>query len=796
MMHRNVGVEKKRCWAKLVMDNKIEAESKLRKLLKKLRADFASQKDITRVQRIIYELKIYQVEQELKSLEYIDVQKQLTTARDRYAELYDFAPIAYVTFDNQAHITELNLAAAKLFGQDKQSIINKPISHWLSEEDSQDFLQHLYQVSFSRKKVTTEVRLQCSDEKFLYVRLESTAVRDEDGIATRCQTAIIDITDRKQVEDVLRISKDELEQQIDERTRQLAKTNKALLEEIEQRSRANEKLRQASIVFENTEDGILIMDAEFNIINVNPSFCDMSGYSTDELIDKNPRSLVTSRTDNKFYDEMIDALKTNGHWKGEIWFENKFDKHIPVWKNINVVTDEDGNVSHYVAIVTDISSLKETEMRLEHLAHHDSLTGLPNRLHFVANLEQSLKRAQRRKRRLALILMDLDKFKQVNDTMGHTTGDTLLKIVAERLQDTVRHEDIVARLGGDEFTIILEDISHFEDAGFIAEKILTAIAEPLEIEGKQVATKTSIGISVFPDDANDGDDLTKAADVAMYRAKEQGGNSYQFYTKELNKKAIENMALEAELKVAIKEKQFEVYYQPQITISTDKVVGMEALIRWNHPKRGLLTPEHFIMVAEESGLIDEIDEWVLNTACNQVNAWNSAGKAPIRISINLAGRTLMHDRQLVNKVKNALIASRLEPKFLELDIPENILQASEPSIGVLHELKALGVNISVDDFGTGFSSLSTLKQMPIDTIKIDRSFLNDIPHNANDVAFASAIIAMGHNLKLKVTAAGVNNQEQLLFLKDQGCDEMQGYYFSEPVPFSSASDYIEKRKLH
>jgi diguanylate cyclase (GGDEF)-like protein/PAS domain S-box-containing protein len=777
------------------MEHKKETEDKLRKLLKKLRTDIASQKHFSVIQRILHELRIYQVEQELKSLEFEETRRQLTEARDRYAELYDFAPIAYITFDNQAHITDLNHAAAKLFGQERELILNKPISHWLPEENSQDFIQHLFQVSFSRRKVSTEIKLRRLDQKLVCVRLESIAIRDEDGVATRCQTAIIDITERKKAEEILRSAKNNLEARVDERTSQLARTNRALQDKIEQHTLANEKLKQVSIVFDNTEDGILITDANFNIINVNRSFCEMTGYSIDELMGRNPRTLVTSRTDDKYYQVMLEALREHGRWKGEIWYQNKKGEHIPVWKNINTVNDENHNLSHYVAIVTDITALKETENRLEHLAHHDVLTGLPNRLHFMANLEQALKRTMRRKRRLALLLLDLDKFKEVNDTMGHAIGDTLLKIVAERLQDTVRHEDTVARLGGDEFTVILEDITLFEDAGFIAEKILAAIAEPTRIEGREVITQTSIGISVFPDDSEDIEELTRQADAAMYRAKENGGNGYAFYTRELSKRAAAQLALESQLRKALREGEFEVYYQPQITLSSDRVVGMEALIRWNHPQDGLLTPDKFMPVAEDSGLVDEIDEWVLNTACCQVNQWQKAGRAPIRISINLAGRTLAHNGCIVDKVKNALQKSGLQASSLELDIPEQILQG-EHNLQTLQALKALGVTLSVDDFGKGLSSLSTLKDLPIDAIKIDRSFVSAIPGNPADVALAAAIIAMGHNLKLKVTAAGVGNLEQLTFFRDQGCDEMQGFYFSEPIPCERALSFMEKNTLH
>ncbi len=772
------------------MEIRNKTEEKLKKLLKKLRAALSSQQNANAIQRIIQELRIYQIEQEVRNLELGDARRQLAEARERYVELYDFAPVAYVTFDRQARITDLNPAAAELFGLEREHIINQPISRWLSEQDTQNFLRHLYQVSFSRKKLIAEIKLKRSDGKLLFVSLESVAVRDKDGVATHCQTAIVDLAGWKRAGEQWRFIKDDPRLRIDERSMQLATAGKDLLAEIKRHSQVNEKQKQASIVFDNTEDGIIVMDASFNIINVNRSFCDKTGYDSDNLLGKNPRILVTSRTDDKYFQNMLEALKEKGHWKGEIWFRNRNTKRLPAWVNINSVTDEKGRVTHHVAIVTDITLLKENEMRLEHLAYHDVLTGLPNRLHFIANLEQALKRALRRKRRLALLLLDLDKFKQVNDSMGHATGDTLLKIMAERLQDAVRHEDTVARLGGDEFIVILEDITQFEDAGYIADKILNVVEKPIMLNNRKIITRTSIGIGIFPDDAEDVDTLAKTADSAMYRAKKKGGHCYEFYTRDLSRRTAENLSLEAELRIALKEGQFEVYYQPQITLSSDTVVGMEALIRWNHPSKGLLTPDRFMQVAEESGLVDEIDEWVLNTACRQVSSWQRAKCAPIRISINLAGRTLNHDHSIVEKVEKALASSGLAASSLELDIPEYVLQNNGKNLEILHALKSLGVNLSIDDFGKGLSSLATLKQFPIDTIKINRSFLDAIPGSADDTALARALIAIGQNLRLKVTAAGVCSLEQMDFLKNHGCDEMQGFYFSEPVPFDLVMNFI------
>jgi diguanylate cyclase (GGDEF)-like protein/PAS domain S-box-containing protein len=585
-------------------------------------------------------------------------------------------------------------------------------------------------------------------------------------------------------------------ERIEKRITELKQTNQILHEKILETTEVSDTLRQASIVFNNAEDGIIVMDAMLNIINSNHAFNEITGYTSDELIKKNHKDLFTSRTDNDQYNNMQNSLHEKGHWKGEVWYQCKNGSQIPVWKNINEVKDDNDIVTHYVAIATDITSLKETEMRLDHLAHHDMLTGLPNRLHYTANIEQSLKRAQRRGSRLALILLDLDNFKIINDTFGHAHGDTFLKVVAERLLDCVRQEDTVARLGGDEFAIVLEDITDFDDAGAISEKILQAITEPIEIERKAIVPSTSIGVSIYPDNANDAENLLKAADAAMYRAKQNGGNKFQYFTAELTTYSIEKMALENQLKLALSENQFEVYYQPKVTLSNAMVVGMEALLRWNHPEKGLIKPDKFIKVAEDSGIIDDIDEWVLNTACAQIKSWQDTGLAPIRISINLAGRTLTHDHKLVDKVRGALEKYQLEASSLEVEIPEKILKTTRQSIKTLTELKELGVNISVDDFGTGLTSISSLKQLPIDTIKIDRSFVCDVTTNSNDAEMASALIAMAHNLNMKVTAEGVSTAEQIHFLRDQGCDEMQGYFFSKPMNSEHARSYIEKGILH
>ncbi len=565
--------------------------------------------------------------------------------------------------------------------------------------------------------------------------------------------------------------------------------------DITQRKLAEDKLRQSATVFENTDEGIIVASAERKIVAVNGAFTRISGYRAAEVLGETPNFLQSGVHDKDFYRKLWARLEKNGQWRGEIWNRRKNGEIYPAWENISVVKDEVGRITNYVSIFSDISAIKESEKRLSHLAHHDALTGLANRLMLTANLDQILEWAKRHGQKVALLYLDLDRFKIINDTLGHAYGDQLLRAVAARLRQCVRAEDTVARLGGDEFTIILVEITNAEDAAKIAKKINSKLAKPIPVNEQELVTSASIGISIYPDDASNRHDLLKAADTAMYHAKERGRNTFRFYTAELTTKAFEHLSLERGLRRALNNDEFELYYQPQVALDSGKIVGVEALIRWRHPKRGLLAPSSFIPVAEETGLINPIGEWVFRTACAEAKTWRAQGLPAVRLAINLSERQILSESSL-ERIHTMLHDLGLKPGMVQLDleITERVLKIAEQSVDTLSHLKSWGIMLAIDDFGTGYSSLSRLKQLPIDTLKIDRSFVRNIPHDRDDQAIVKAIIAMGHGLSLNVIAEGAEREDQLAFLHAHGCDELQGFLFSKPVPAKTMRRLLKERR--
>jgi len=544
-----------------------------------------------------------------------------------------------------------------------------------------------------------------------------------------------------------------------------------------------ERLRQTAMVFNATKDGIIITNNQKRIIATNHAFTELSGYSEEYAIGKHAHF-------HKYEDQRTESLKKientlhkHGHWQGEVWNRRQDSEIYPAWEDISCVKNANGETTNYTVVFSDISAIKESEQRLNHLAHHDILTGLPNRLLFSVNLTQTLERAKRHTQQVGLLFIDLDRFKIINDTLGHAAGDTLLETIASRLKESVRAEDTVARFGGDEFTIILSQIKHPEDASLLAQKINTLLSDSVTVEDQEVVVTASIGISIFPDDALSGENLAKAADAAMYRAKENGRNTYQFYSADLADMAMEHLSLEQGLRQAITRNEFVLHYQPQFSLKKNCLIGVEALIRWQHPQLGLIPPDKFIHIAEEAGLIETIGRWVLSSVCEQIKTWRQQGLPIFRVSINVSGRELMNQNTLV-VFKDIIQRAQLETKdlHLELEITEGVLRDAERSLKTLNELKSLGVSLAIDDFGTGYSSLSRLKHLPIDTLKIDRSFVKDLPDNQDDGAITCAVIALGQSLNLRVIAEGAETQDQIRFLRDRGCDEIQGFLLGRPVP--------------
>ena len=562
---------------------------------------------------------------------------------------------------------------------------------------------------------------------------------------------------------------------------------------FQQRRMAEEELRRAATVFDNTGEGIIVTNAETDIVLVNNAFTAITGYKSEDVLGKKPGFQQSGRHDSAFYQAMWDILNRDGQWRGEIWNRRKNGDIYPAWENINAVKDEHGHITNYVAIFSDISVLKESEARMAELAHHDTLTGLPNRLRFISNLAQAIESAKRHKHKVALMFLDLDRFKYINDTLGHNVGDELLKTIAGRLKSCVRAEDTVARLGGDEFTVVLTEVAHAEDAGLIADKIVKVVCKPVTVGGKMIDTSASVGISIYPDDAVEGEGMVKAADTAMYHAKAMGKNCFQYFTADLAARTFEHARIEKQLRKALEDKEFELYYQPQVSLVDGKIAGVEALIRWNHPEHGKLLPDEFIQVADDSDLIDAISEWVLRTALSDSKKWSKEGSMGPRISVNITGRQITRE-QSVKRILRILDELAPEPSKLqfELEITETALEDTERTINLINRLKNRGVMFAIDDFGAGHSSLRRLKQLPVDTLKIDRSFIRDIADQGDDKAIAAAIIAMAHSLGMRVIGEGVETESQLEVLRALDCDEIQGFYFSKPVPTGEIASLLEK----
>ncbi|MGD8587746.1 MAG: EAL domain-containing protein [Chromatiales bacterium] len=585
---------------------------------------------------------------------------------------------------------------------------------------------------------------------------------------------------------------DLLERRVAERTAELTQTNRSLQQEIAERKRTDEALSQAAAVFENTSEGAMITDNAQGVVAVNRAFTEITGYTQQEIIGRSSRLLYANEQNNALFAEMASSLNQTGHWRGEIRQRRKNGEFFPIWLNVSAVTDADDRVTHNVSLFSDITSLKESQEQLERLAHHDVLTGLPNRLLFHARLEHALERARREGNKVAILCLDLDHFKNINDSLGHPAGDRLLQVVTQRLLHAVREEDTVARFGGDEFSLLLEDLRDSKDAGIVAEKVLKVLAKPFDLDGHESYVSGSIGISLFPDDGQDITTLLKNADSALYQAKEQGRNTYHFYTKDLTRAAFKRLGLESSLRRAVERDEFILFYQPQVDLSDGRVVGAEALLRWRHPELGLMLPNEFIPMTESTGLIVKLGEWVLHTACTQAKAWQNAGLPFIRMAVNLSSVQVSRG-DMLHTMKRVLGETGLDPRYMELEITEGlIMQQTQQTIRTLDELTAMGVMLAIDDFGTGYSSLSYLRRLPLQRLKIDKSFVREIPDDAGDRAITRAVIALGNNLNLTVVAEGVENEVQREFLFNNGCDEAQGYLYGAPLPAVDFATLVQR----
>jgi diguanylate cyclase (GGDEF)-like protein/PAS domain S-box-containing protein len=667
----------------------------------------------------------------------------LRESEKRFRNLYEEAPLGYQSLDEEGRVIDVNQAWLAMLGYEKEEVIGRCIGDFLPGQRRELLMDRFPQPKESGDIHGLEIEMLHRNATPITVSVDGRVGHDGQGKFKQTHCILSDVTERK---------------------------------------RAEEKLRLAATVFENTTEGVVITDAEANIIAVNKAFTEITGYPEDEVLGSKPSLLRSGRHDQSFYRDMWAAIHQAGRWRGEVWNRHKGGEPFPEWLTISRVTNEAGRVTHYVGVFSDISIIKESEQKLVHLAHHDALTDLPNRLLILERIDHAIARAKRERGKVALVYMDVDRFKNINDSLGHSLGDELLRAVAQRLLLGVREADTVGRLGGDEFIVILDDVSTGRDAAAVAQKLLDMFGSPFEAGAQELYLTLSIGISLFPDDGEDTATVLKNADAAMYQAKEQGRSNYKFYATEMTEFAAERVKLEGDLRRALERNELLVYYQPLLCLQTGALTGAEALLRWTHPQLGMVSPATFIPLAEETGLIGAIGEWVLVQACQQLRAWREAGIRLPRVSVNVAGPQIRRG-DLVDVVSRALAQGGLEPPDLELEVTESfIMEQAGHAIDVFEDLRAFGVQVAIDDFGTGHSSLSYLRLLPIDRLKIDRSFVRDIPDDANASVIARAVVALGKSLQLKVTAEGVETQAQRAFLAEEGCDTAQGFLYSPPVP--------------
>lgn len=539
-------------------------------------------------------------------------------------------------------------------------------------------------------------------------------------------------------------------------------------------------LRLAHKVIDASLDGIMITDHDGIIQSVNPSFCNITGYSLQEVVGQSPRLLSSGLHQTEFYRNMWQVLLQHGHWQGEIWNKRKNGELYPQWLTITAIRNEQQQISQFAAIFSDITERKQQEQKIHQLAYIDELTGLANRRMFFDRLQLSLANAHRHNHQLAVLFLDLDLFKRINDTLGHQAGDQALKEVARRISETVREGESVARLGGDEFTILLPEISQTDPLECLARRLIKQIEKPVRLLDQEFFLTTSIGIAVYPQDGVNAEQLVKHADVAMYQAKNSGRNQYCFYHASAGQQNVDELKLEQALREALRLQQLDVYYQPKFTLDSQQLVGLEALVRWQHPQLGVMSPALFIPLAEKLGLICTLGEQVLQRVCLQLTQWHNC---TIPVSVNISALQLA-DSEFVTRLHHIILLADVPPQRIELELTESCLipEQAEQTQYQLTQLKALGFKLSIDDFGTGYSSLSYLRRLPIDTLKIDQSFVRDLPDNPGACQIVSAIIAMAKALGLDVIAEGIEHQQQLEFLRQAGCNQGQGYLVSAPRP--------------
>jgi diguanylate cyclase (GGDEF)-like protein/PAS domain S-box-containing protein len=678
-------------------------------------------------------------------------EEQLRRSEQKYRAIVESIEEGYYEVDPEGNFTFFNDALCRIFGVDRDSMVGIN-DRQRDAEIARRLFDSFRSVSRTGRSANNlDWEIVGRDGAPRFVEASISLIRDAAGHPTGFRGLVRDITERKQAENALRRS--------EARFRTLAETAPC-----------------AILIFQGRE-----------MRYANAAASQITGYGRDDFAESGFLDLVHPDSRPLVRDRVL-AGASESQARVEIRMLHKDGSER--WLDFATSGIEFGGQPAVLATAFDVTERKRAEEQIRNLAYQDALTGLPNRLLFNDRLEVAVVHAHRQRQKLAVLFMDLDRFKLINDSLGHGAGDRLLTQVSERLSEGLREGDTVARLGGDEFTLLLPGITRAVDVARVAEKILETIRQPMTIDGRELFVTASIGISVYPDDGEDAETLVKNADAAMYRAKEQGRDRYQLYTPRMNETALERLALENDLRRALAARELRVYYQPVLDLGSDGVHSVEALLRWQHPERGLLGPSDFMPVAEVSGLILPIGSWVLRTACEQVRAWHRAGHSGLGLAVNLSGRQL-EVPSFVSEVAAVLADTGFSPRLLDLEVTEtHVMENLETVHQSLRELKDLGVRISIDDFGIGYSSLSQLKRLPVDTLKIDGSFVRDVSTDADAAAIVTAVIAMARTLKLAVVAEGVETLEQRRFLEARGCDRVQGFVFSEPVPAERCQEFL------
>lgn len=551
---------------------------------------------------------------------------------------------------------------------------------------------------------------------------------------------------------------------------------------LRERTADRERLRQAAAVFDCTREGVLVTDSKGLIVHVNRAFMEITGYQREEVLGQRPNMFKSGHHPPDFYQAMFVTLNSLGEWSGEIWNRRKSGEIYPQWQTIRLIHDDQGQFSQYVAVFSDISAIKNSEHELTHLAHHDPLTDLPNRLLLTDRVEQAVASAQIHKRGCTLLMIDLDHFKLINDSLGHRVGDQLLRAVAERLNTLFVPGMTLARLSGDEFAVLAENCPQPGHAAALAQRVIDGLKAPFQIDEHPLFINASIGIGLFPSDALSAEQLLRNADSALFKAKNAGRDGYALYTEELTAHAQLRVEIAFQLRRALEQQELRVYYQPVHDLKTSRLIGVEALVRWEHPQRGLVSPAEFIPIAERTGLIAEIDAWVMRQACQQMCQWQEAGVVLSFVAVNVSSR-LFARRELYQQVALVLHDTGLDPAYLELEVTESaVMEDPEVALEQMHRLRELGVRLAIDDFGTGYSSLLRLKRLPVQKLKIDQGFVAGLPCDEDDAAIVRVIIALAQSMGMQVHAEGIEQVEQAGFLLEHDCDLGQGYWFGRPVP--------------